>query len=117
MRVGVDIDSSSNKDGTGVFSSGLIAELKNNHEVSLFYYVDDVNEKSFLNKYIRRIIQKLIRYITRSYFDPFFEWFVLPKYISRDELDIYHSIGSIVPKNAACITVQTCLDLAFYYHP
>jgi glycosyltransferase involved in cell wall biosynthesis len=41
----------------------------------------------------------------------------LPKYISRDELDIYHSIGSIIPKKTAWITIQTCLDLAFYYHP
>jgi hypothetical protein len=117
MRVGVDIDGLKNKDGTGIFSSNLIGALKKNHEVELFFYEDDANEQFFLKKYIRRFIQKLIRFITKTYFDPFYEWFILPKYISRDELDIYHSIGSIVPKKAACITIQTCLDLAFYYHP
>lgn len=113
----MDIDSSNNKDGTGTFSSNLIGALKKNHEVDLFFYPDDANKQFFIKKYARRFIQKLIRLKTKTYFDPFYEWFILPKYISRDGLDIYHSIGSIVPKKAACITIQTCLDLAFYYHP
>lgn len=117
MRVGVDIDSSKNKDGTGVFFSNFIGALEKNHEVDLFFYADDVNRQNILKKYIRRIVQKLVRFKTKTYFDPLYEWFILPKYINRDGLDIYHSIGSIVPKKAACITVQTCLDLAFHYYP
>ncbi len=117
MRVGIDIESANNKDGTGVFSSNLIGALKKNHEVDLFFYADDTNKQPFLKKFIRRLIQKVIRFKTGAYFDPFYEWFILPKHINRDGLDIYHSIGSIVPKKATCITIQTCLDLAFYYHP
>jgi glycosyltransferase involved in cell wall biosynthesis len=83
----------------------------------LFFYADDANRQNILKKYIRRIVQKLIRFKTKTYFDPLYEWFILPKYINRDGLDIYHSIGSIVPKKSACITVQTCLDLAFHYYP
>lgn len=115
IRIGIDVDAKNNYDGMGATAKSLLPILEKKQGIELIHLASSDNYTNFIFKYLIEFHKKIIRTLSGSYFDAYFESVVLPKLIRQKNIQIYHSLGSIVPQKTNCITIQTCYDISYYY--
>ncbi|MCK5347134.1 MAG: glycosyltransferase family 4 protein [Candidatus Heimdallarchaeota archaeon] len=116
MKVGYDSNSSQNIQGTGTYASNLINNMKIiDPELDL---IGLDYQEFYENMGLKDRIKKLImRKKAKASGDPYWEWNKVPEIGKEKGIEIYHSMGGCVPKSADFETIQTILDLAYYYYP
>jgi glycosyltransferase involved in cell wall biosynthesis len=114
MLIGFDYDSKNNNDGMGTASRALCESLEKRCDIKIIYVLNTDNKKT-LRFYISKIQKKIIRILSKSYFDNYFERYQLSKIIKDKKIDIYHTLGGTLPDKSNCITIQTCYDISYYY--